>query len=343
MNVSKEYKIGLLVIIGALIIFIALNFLKSDYVFGKSNEYYAVFENATGLKVGNEVQLNGVKIGEVLEVKLHPKNPVYVLAKFNIQNEDLKVPKSSEAWLISVDVISTKCIDLRLDLSDTAAVELLQDGDTLNSRIKTSMDQEFIKQFEPIKHKTELLISRVQNIIVEVNQLWDSSASYTFEESVYEARHAIGTYRQLANNLIQLINGESHRIAGIKENINSIKDSVMHKMKVINTVASNINEINGQISSISLIDEIAVLNLTMTDLNALVLKMNNGEGTLGALTKSTDFQDELKKTQLSIDSIIESLTADPMKYVGLSILGKKIEGLILTKEEEKKLKEWLKR
>ena len=343
MRVSKEFKLGLLVIIGAVTIFVGLNILKSGSFFKTSNEYYAVFDDATGLKVGNEVQLSGVKIGEVVEVGLHPLNPSYVLAKFNIANEDLKISKSSEAWLVSVDVISTKCIELRLDLSDTASTELLADGDTLKSKVKISMDQEFMKQFEPIKNKTEVLINRVQNIIVEVNELWDSSASYTFEESVYEARNAIGTYKQLANNLVALINGETKRIVGIKNNVAMIRDSILNKMNTITVISSNIGSINGNISSTDLVAEIAILNVTMTDLNSLVVRIKNGEGSLGALTKTPDFQSALKDTKLSLDSLMENFMADPMNYVGLSILGKKIEGVILTKQEEKKLKEWLSR
>jgi phospholipid/cholesterol/gamma-HCH transport system substrate-binding protein len=171
MQVSKEYKLGLLVVIGAILVFVSLNLLKSGLNIGSSNEYYAVFDDATGLKAGNDVQLNGVKIGRVLEIKLHPKNPAFILAKFNLENTDIEVPASSEAWLISTDIVGTKCIDLRLDLSDTASAELLADGDTLNSRKELTLEQEFMAHLDPLKDKTEKLITRVEDIIVEINEL----------------------------------------------------------------------------------------------------------------------------------------------------------------------------
>jgi len=342
-QVSKEYKLGLLVVMGAILFFISLNLLKSGLSAGSSNEYYAVFDDATGLKAGNEVQLNGVKIGRVLEIKLHPKNPAYILAKFNLENTDIEVPSSSEAWLISTDIVGTKCIDLRLDLSDTASTELLADGDTLNSKKELTLEQEFMAHLDPLKDKTEKLITRVENIIVEINELWDSSASYTFEESVYAARAAIGTYKQVVSNLTDMINRESKMATIIASNIKIIKDSVLINMNEIKDVAANITSIKGDFMSSGLIIEMADLNISMTQLNALILKIDNGEGTLGALTKSTEFKDAIKVTQTSLDKLLEDLEADPMKYIGFSIFGKKVQGLKLTPAEEKILNDWLAR
>ncbi len=343
MEVSKEYKLGLLVVIGAILVFISLNLLKSGLSIGSSNEYYAVFDDATGLKAGNDVQLNGVKIGRVLEIQLHPKNPAYILAIFNLENTDIEVPASSEAWLISTDIVGTKCIDLRLDLSDTASAEMLANGDTLNSKKELTLEQEFMAQINPLKDKTEKLITRVEDIIVEINELWDSSASYTFEESMYAARAAIETYKQLVSNLTNMINRESQMATIIGGNIKIIKDSVMIKMDGLNDVAANITAIKGDFTSSGLITEMASLNISMTDLNTLVIKIEQGEGTLGALTQSTEFKDAVKVTQTSIDELLEDIEADPMKYIGFSIFGKKVQGLKLTQEEEKILNDWLAR
>lgn len=343
MIVSKEYKLGLLFVIGGILIFLSINLLKSGLNFGQSNEYYAIFDDASGLKVESQVQLNGVKIGEVLEVGLHPTNPSLILTKFNIENTDLKVPKSSEAWLISTDLVGTKCIDLRLDLSDTASAELLTHGDTLNSKKELTLEEEFKFHLAPLQDKTEKLITRVENIIFEINQLWDSSASYTFEESVYKAREAIGTYKQLVSNLIDLINRETQLVTNITANVKTIQEGFLQNMDSFNSAAANIVAINSTFNSSGLLVEIAEMNVTLSDLNVLIKKIDNGEGTLGALASTTDFKDALKSTQTSLDLLLTNMAGDPMKYIGISIFGKKIEGLILTHEEEKLLRDWLER
>jgi hypothetical protein len=94
--------------------------------------------------------------------------------------------------------------------------------------------------------------------------LWDSSASYTFEESVYAARAAIGTYKQVVSNLTDMINRESQMATIIGGNIKIIKDSVMIKMNDINDVAANITAIKGDFIASDLISEMADLNVSMT-------------------------------------------------------------------------------
>lgn len=343
MEVSKEFKLGLLAVIGLVLVLLGINFLKTGLGFGRSNEYYALFDNGTGLKPENEVQLNGVKIGEVLEVGLLPKNPTLILAKFSVDEDNLNIPSSSEAWLISTDMLGTKCIDLRIDYSDTASTVMLKDGDTLNAKKETTLEEEFKRHLDPLRNKTEKLISRVEDIIVDINELWDSSASYTFEESVYKAREAIGTYRQLVTNLIDLINRETKVVSSIATNVTTVKDSVLMKMNALNAISTNVTAVKGDFSQSGLILDIANLNTGMVELNALLKRVDNGEGTLGALTKTDDFQQAMKATEQSMDLLLEDLTADPMKYIGLSILGKKIEGLKLTPEEEQILKDWLAR
>lgn len=342
MKVSKEYKVGILVLIGALLIFQGISLLKNGLFAKDYNEYYAVYNNATGLEVGNEVQLNGIKIGEVLEVKLLPSNPTKVLTKFNIQNKNLKFPTSTVAWLSSVDVLGTMCIDLKYDINDTKS-PTIQDGDTLISSHEMTLEDELMAHLNPLKDKTETLVGRVENIIFKINELWDSSASYTFEESIYHAREAIGTYKVLVSALINMVNRESQMASTISVNIDEITENITQKMDRIDKLSTNISSISEDFSSSELFIDVAELNVSMTDLNALIEQINQGEGTLGALMNTEEINQQKEVTEKSMENLLNNMTADPMKYIGLSIFGKKVQGLMLTPEEEKILRDWLAR
>ena len=95
MKVSKEFKVGILVILGLLLLFIGVSFLKGGSIFGSDREFYAVFNKSAGIQPSNEIRLSGFKIGQVEEVGLHPKNPTLILVKFSIQDDELQIPKSS--------------------------------------------------------------------------------------------------------------------------------------------------------------------------------------------------------------------------------------------------------
>lgn len=343
MRVSKEYKLGLLLFIGIMLFFVGINFLKSGISFAGSNEYYAVFDDATGLEPGSQVQLNGVQIGEVADVQLHPEKPYLIITRFTIENTDLKIPKSSEAWLISVDLIGTKCIDIRMDVSDTASSLLLADGDTMRSKKELTLAEEIKAQLDPLKIKTQKLVGRIEDMIVEVKDMWNKSASYTFEESLYEAREAIDTYKQLVQNLTNIINRETRMVTNIVGNVNTVKDSVLINAQAFQSVSRNVTAIKGNFNTSGLLIEMADLNVNMEELNLLIEKINNGQGTYGALTKTKELQNAVKETKVAMDLLLADMAADPKKYIGVSLLGKKVQGLQLTAEEEKILKEWLNR
>lgn len=341
MKVSKEFKVGLLVVLGLLLLFVGVNFLKGGLIFGKSREFYAVFTNASGLKPSNEVQLNGVKIGQVLEVGLHPADPQKILVKFNVDDNELQIPANSEAWLISSDLLGTKCLDLRLDTLPTVEHAYYQDGDTVRSNIEVSLEDKVEAQLLPLKQKTEELIGSVEGIVVSINAFWDTSAAYTIEESMYEVREAIGTFGELANNLSILISKETEMVGKILKDVHAVTDNLANKSEQISNTIDNISAISDTLADTDIKGVIAETKTTLTEINDVLSMVNSGEGTLGSLLHSDSLYNALVNTNESVQHLLDDMAANPNKYVHFSLFGRKVKGVQLTSEEEKKLKNWL--
>lgn len=85
----------------------------------------AKFQNAEGIFVGSDVMLAGVKIGEVYDMKLDNKS-FTVVVKLNI-DEDIKLPKDSQAAIISSGMIGNKFISI----SPGGDSETLGDNDNI--------------------------------------------------------------------------------------------------------------------------------------------------------------------------------------------------------------------
>jgi phospholipid/cholesterol/gamma-HCH transport system substrate-binding protein len=73
---SREVKVGLVILIALAVLALGV-FLIGDRhnLFKRKNEYYILFNSASGLKPGNPVQLNGVAVGTIKKVIL-PRDPV---------------------------------------------------------------------------------------------------------------------------------------------------------------------------------------------------------------------------------------------------------------------------
>lgn len=341
MKVSKEFKVGILVILGLLLLFIGVSFLKGGSIFGSDRVFYAVFTNSAGIQPSNEIRLSGFKIGQVEEVGLHPANPTLVLVKFSVQDDELQIPKSSEAWL-TTDLLGTAAIDIRLDTNAYVNTYYYESGDTIISNVETSIGDQINEQILPLKKKTEELISSVEAIIVSVGAFWDTSAAYTIEESMYEVREAIGTFGELANNLSILISRETEMVDKILKDVHEITDNLASKKDQIAHTIDNIDSITTNLADADLKGVIMETRTTLMEVNGILAMVNSGEGTLGALLHSDSLYNALIGTNESVQALLDDMAANPNKYVHFSIFGRKIKGTKLTAEEEAKLEEFLK-
>lgn len=323
MKVSKEFKVGLLVVLGLLLLFVGVNFLKGASLFGEDRVFYTQFTNSQGLQVANEVQLNGLKIGQVKSVGLHPSDPNTILVSYTVDNKELQIPKGSTIELISSDILGTKALQLNLPELEKRVLGFYDLGDTLIGFIQPSLEDQINEQILPLKMKTEQLISSVESIIVSVNAFWDTSAAYTIDESLYEVRDAIGTFADLADNLSILITQETDMVDKILHDVSNVTNNLASKSDQISHTIDNISAISDTLKDANLRMVIDETKATLTELNGVLSKVNNGEGSLGLLLHSDSLHNELVETNQSIQNLLDDMEANPEKYVHFSLFGRK--------------------
>jgi phospholipid/cholesterol/gamma-HCH transport system substrate-binding protein len=323
MKVSKEFKVGLLVVLGLLLLFLGVNFLKGASLFGEDRVFYTQFTNSQGLQVANEVQLNGLKIGQVKSVGLHPLDPNTILVSYTIDNKELQIPEGSTIELISSDILGTKALQLNLPELEKRGLGFYDRGDTLIGFIQPSLEDQINEQILPLKMKTEQLISSVESIIVSVNAFWDTSAAYTIDESLYEVRDAIRTFADLADNLSLLITKETDMVDKILKDVSNVTNNLASKSVQISHTIDNISAISDTLKDANLRMVIDETKTTLTELNGVLAKVNNGEGSLGLLLHSDSLHNELVETNQSIQNLLDDMEANPEKYVHFSLFGRK--------------------
>ena len=342
MKVSKEFKVGLLVVLGLLLLFVGVNFLKGGSVFGEDRVFYTQFTNSQGLQVSNEVQLNGLKIGQVKSVGLHPNDPNIILVEYTIDNKELQIPKKSTIELISSDILGTKALEIRLELDSIVEYGYFESGDTLIGTIEQSIEDQINEQILPLKKKTEELIGSVESIIVSVNAFWDTSAAYTIDESLYEVRDAIGTFADLADNLSILITKETDMVTKILKDVSDVTNNLANKSAQISNTIDNISSISDTLAESDLNGVIAETKATLAELNILLAEVNSGQGSIGKLLHTDSLHTELVETNQSIQNLLDDMQANPERYVHMSLFGRKNKGAVkLSPDDEKKLKDLL--
>ena len=89
---TKEVQIGLVTLVGLVLLFFGMNFLKGLSMLSASNTYMAKFSDVTGLTASSPVYCNGVKVGTVETIKYDYVRLEVVQDSFRVCRQDAASP-----------------------------------------------------------------------------------------------------------------------------------------------------------------------------------------------------------------------------------------------------------
>ena len=128
---SKEIQIALVAIVGLVVLFIGLQFLKGLNLFSTDSRYYVKFDNISGLSVSSPVYANGYRVGVVEEIIFDYEKRGDIVAVVGVDKK-LRLPQGSFAEIAS-DLLGN--IKLELIFGSDAST-LMAPGDTLTGGLQ---------------------------------------------------------------------------------------------------------------------------------------------------------------------------------------------------------------
>jgi len=167
-KISKEFKVGLAVILGVAVFIIGMLYLKGTNVLNTSVNVFVVYKQANGVNTGTSVEINGVKVGRIKSVQLHPDNSGDVLIEMYLELENYKLKKDAIAKLSSSDILGTKVIQLINGYSP----ELVEPGDTLDSSTEKSLLEVVDERIKPLEEKAKRLIGDIDTLVLAIQYLF---------------------------------------------------------------------------------------------------------------------------------------------------------------------------
>ncbi len=310
MKVSKELKIGIYVVGIILIVYWGINFLKGRDVFGKSNSFYAVFENVQGLQQTSHIYIRGLKIGHVESISYNEKNNNFTV-KLNVDSK-YNIPLNSIAKIYSVDLLGSKAIKIDLGAGDMMHVE----GDTLASGVESDLTSVISTELTPIKEKLNTLLDKANVTFDAVNTVLDEKTTANISATMENLNAITTSLKQASRTLDALLAQEKNSIAAVLDNAQSITTNLKNNEKNITTLLTNLANISDSLTK-------ANFGSIAADINSILDKIKSGEGTLGKLASNDSLYMNLNNTANSLDALLKDLKANPGRYVRFSVFGKK--------------------
>jgi len=318
-KLSKEFKIGIVVVCSIAAFVWGINFLKGSNLFSHKYYLYALYPRIENLIPASPLLINGYKVGQVNKITLvKADTSMMVLVKF-ILTEDVEIPKGSVARAVSSDLLGSKAVEIIFSKN----AEFVKTGDTLVAESETGFKESFSKQFAPLQAKAENLISNIDTVMAVVNLVLNKKTRDNIDQSFESVRKAIITLEQTAYKLDDLIGSEKVKISGILSNLNQITTNLRADGQKIDNIIANVSVISDSLAKASLKDAVNNADKSLRELDILLARINAGQGTLGKLAKNDSLYNNLNKSAEDLDKLLADLRLNPGRYVHISVFGKK--------------------
>lgn len=297
MKLTKEIKIALVAIVGILVMYFGINFLKGMNLFSTNNAYYMTFDDIQGLGASTPIYADGYKVGTVdgLEYDYKENGPIKV--KVDI-NKDLRIPQGSKAEIVK-DLMGNLQVNLLLANNPRERVE---PGGVIPGAVNGGM-MDKAANLIPVVEK---MLPKLDSILTSVNALLADPA---LAASLHNVETITSNLTISTRELNTLMAGLNKQVPGMIGKANGVLD--------------NTNRLTANLASLDVQGTLNKVNQTLESAHQFTEKLNSNQGSLGLLMNDTKLYDNLTSTMSHADSLVIDLKAHPKRYVHFSVFGRK--------------------
>ncbi|MCH8568951.1 MAG: MlaD family protein [Balneolales bacterium] len=265
-NYTPAFKarLGIFIAVGLSIFVIIIFFIgKQQNLFNPVFKVTTNFQNVSGLVVGNNVSYSGINVGIVDDITILNDSTVQVTALIR-RNVQQFIKSDSEARIGSDGIIGDRILTITQGSTRAGIVE---DNERLRSiePIETDM---IIASLQTSASSAEIITNQLSQILTNINSGEGTVGRLIKDESI-------------ANNIAQTIDNFEKSSREFDETIEVTKQNVFEFMERLQVTAAK-TEIASQ------------------ELGEIMMKINRGEGTIGALINDTTMSSNLNQTIINL-------------------------------------------
>lgn len=286
-----EFKIGLVVILGLILIILGLYLTNSLPFLSQGYRIYMKLSYGANVPVGANVKLaGGIKVGRVESVRENPKEGGVIIILF-IENR-YKINKDAIFVVQTASLVGEKYIDI---LNYTGNPPFLKDGETVIGRESASLTEAISDIFENIR-----------KIIAQVGS----------SEEIPQSLEKIFLIVSYLEMILREVNKNRDQISISIKNISEFSEQIKKSAQEINTLFNAFNQLSGNIGK----TDIKKLNETINNLNLISTEIyksiTNTNTVIGVLTDE-ELGKTLRKTIKNLEVFSRKIADRPSTLIDI--------------------------
>lgn len=294
---TKEVKIALVTIVGVVILFFGMNFLKGLNLFSSTDDYFIEFKDISGLSSSSPIYADGYQVGTVKDViyDYTNTNPTRVVVAID---KAMRIPEGSSAEIVS-DMMGNVKVNLLLANNPRSRI---MPGQTIRGDVNNGA----MGQLSAMIPAVEAMLPKLDSILASVNALLADPALAQTLHNVETVTQNLTTSSAELNKLMATMN-----------------HGVPTMMTKANRVLDNADVLTANLASLDLASTKQQVDNTIASVQQLTNRLNSNDGTLGLLMNDPSLYNNLTSTMRDADSLLVNLRQHPKRYVHFSLFGKK--------------------
>jgi phospholipid/cholesterol/gamma-HCH transport system substrate-binding protein len=309
------FRVGLLVLAAATFTTIFFTFAKKGGLSaGESLKVFAYFRDASGLSKKSRVQIAGISVGEITDISLEggkAKVSLKVRRDVNLR-QDAALTKRSESLLGDFVLDLYPGSDAAPPMPDGGEIKKVIDSQgvetVFNALGRITADiQAVTGSLREVfgSEKGEGALQRIVDNLVKLSETFDTSVSGSAEKLDSILRN----FETISSQVRSLTTGEEGAVREIVANIQNITRDVREVVgslkQAVGTPADGGADGAAMANARQMIDH---LDSSLSNLEQITKRINEGQGTIGALVSDETLGRKIKETVEDVSDYASKLT-----------------------------------
>jgi len=343
-KLSKEAKLGLLVIVTIFFSIWGYKYIKGKDLFSKTIEIKAIFSDVTGLEISSPVFINGYKIGSVTGIDINKAKVDEMIVNISIE-KDFNIPNDAIAIMYDDGIVGGK--NIKIEFSQLCnGNNCIVNGDVLKAK-----SEGLLTSMLGTDNVNEYIETAGNKLSETIDHLGDADKNGALHETLRNLNLSLANIASMTSSLNKVLVNNSQNMNSMMKNMDKMMGNIADNNENISQILTNLNTItadfgnanigsntattleNAKLATTQLNTTLANTEKAMNNLNSILAKMDAGDGSLSKLLNDKKLYDNLEFTSKNLALLLQDLRINPGRYVNISVFGKKKKDYILPEND----------